>query len=88
MLRAQNAPLISNPYAKSMNEEIPEETKAALIAEGCSPHRKRFTIEDLPGYTAEEVTKTNAYYETQTDWWIVPREGVFHWTEAMTEVEL
>ncbi len=83
MLGTQDAPLISNPYAKSMNEGIPEETKAALIERGYRPHRHKF---DPKGYwrafTPEKITELNAYYETQTDWWVAPDGEIVRWTEV------
>lgn len=81
MLREQNAPLISNPYAKSMNEDISEETKAALIEKGYEYFRPKHKA--LPRFRlGASVPEVNAYYETQADWLVSPDGEIVHWYEV------
>lgn len=79
---AQDAPLISNAYAKSMIPDISEETKAALIAKGYEPYRRPPMKPGMFRQTKEAVDDLNAYYETQTDWWVSPDGEIVHWTEV------
>ena len=64
-----------------MNEDISEETKAALIAKGYRPHRHKFDPK-LYWHNPEKIAELNAYYETQTDWWVSPDGEIVHWTEV------
>ena len=64
-----------------MNEDITEETKAALIAKGYEPHRHKFDPGD-PWLAPKKIAELNAYYETQTDWWVSPEGKRVHWSEV------
>lgn len=64
-----------------MNEDIPEETKAALIARGYEPNRHEFDPRD-PWLAPKKIAELNAYYETQTDWWVSPDGNRVHWSEV------
>lgn len=64
-----------------MNEDIPEETKAALIERGYRPHRPKLKPEYFQ-HNPEKIAELNAYYETQTDWWVAPEGEIVHWTEV------
>lgn len=66
-----------------MNWDITEETKAALIAKGYEPYKHRFDPKDCwHAFTPEKTAELNAYYETQTDWWVAPDREIVHWSEV------
>lgn len=65
-----------------MNEDIPEETKAALIEKGYEPYKRPPMKPGMFRQTKEAVDDLNAYYETQTDWWVSPKWKRVHWSEV------
>ena len=65
-----------------MNEDITEETKAALIAKGYEPYRRPPMKPGRFRQTKEAVDDLNAYFETQTDWWVSPEGEIVHRMEV------
>jgi len=65
-----------------MNEDIPEETKAALIEREYEPYRRKPMKPGMFRQTKEAVDDLNAFFETQTDWWVPPDGEIVHWTEV------
>ena len=65
-----------------MIPEISEETKAALIEKGYELYRRPPIKPGMFRQTKEAVDDLNAYYETQTDWWVAPEGNRVHWSEV------
>jgi hypothetical protein len=72
----------SHEYREWMDDILTEETKAALIAKGYEPYRRPPMKPGMFRQTKEAVDDLNAYYETQTDWWVSPDGEIVHWTEV------
>lgn len=70
-------------HKKIWPEEISEETKAALIARGYELYRRPPMKPGMFRQTKEAVNDLNAYFETQTDWWVSPEGNRVHWSEVV-----
>ena len=69
-------------HKKTWPGDISEETKAILLTKGYEPYRRPPMKPGMFRQTKEAVDDLNAYFETQTDWWVSPKGERVHWAEV------